>query len=64
MRLIAYNSIVKGGMYMVKIQRIWTKDGTRFTLRRLDRTAVCCKYFRAIGQARKFAEELGLTVIN
>ena len=49
---------------MVRIQRIWTKDGTRFTLRRLDRTAVCCRYFRAIGQARKYAEELGLKVIN
>lgn len=49
---------------MVRIQRILTKDGTRFTLRRLDRTAVCCRYFRAIGQARKYAEELGLKVIN
>ena len=49
---------------MVYIRRFWTSSGTRFTLRRLDRTAVCCRYFRAIGQARKYAEELGLKVIN
>lgn len=49
---------------MVYIRRIWTSVGTRFTLRNMDGTSNGYKYFRAIGQARKYAEQLGKTVIN
>jgi hypothetical protein len=49
---------------MVYVRRIWTRSGARFTLRNMDNTSSCYKYFRTIGQTRKYAEEIGKIVIN
>lgn len=49
---------------MVYIRRIWTQSGVRFTLRNMDGTSSGYKYFKAIGQARAYAKEIGKTVLN
>lgn len=49
---------------MVYVRRIETSSGVRFTLRNMDRTSSCYKYFKSIGEARAYAKQLGKTVIN
>ena len=49
---------------MVQIKRIATNGKARFCLKRLDRSVVNHRYFKCIGEARNYANELGLEVLN
>lgn len=49
---------------MVYVRRYETKGKAVFYLARLDRSVVNHRYFTCIGQARNYAKELGLKVIN
>ena len=51
---------------MCKVIRVEHKSQVRFGLRRLDRSTIGIgnKYFKSIGEARKYAETIGLIVLN
>ena len=51
---------------MCKVYRVEHNSKVSFTLRRLDRstTGIGSRYFNSIGQARNYADKIGLKCIN
>lgn len=49
---------------MVMILRYWSGNKYRFTLRNLDRTTFCYRWFNTMKAAKEYAKEKGVEILD